>query len=40
LEFTTQTGVTITSDKGKMDGTKLTLAPADAATFTLTISLK
>lgn len=40
LEFTTQTGVTITSDKGKMDGTKLTLAPADAATFTLTFSLK
>ena len=40
MEFTAQSGVTITSDKGTMDGTKLTLAPADAATFTLTFSLK
>lgn len=40
LEFTAQEGVTITSDKGTLSGTKLTLAPADAATFTLTFSLK
>jgi cytochrome c551/c552 len=40
LEFTAQEGVTITSDKGTLNGTKLTLAPADAATFTLTFSLK
>jgi cytochrome c551/c552 len=40
LEFTAQEGVTITSDKGTMEGTKLTLTPADAATFTLTFSLK
>lgn len=40
LEFATPEGVTITSDRGKMEGTKLTLTPADAATFTLTFSLK
>lgn len=40
LEFSAQEGVTITSDKGTMVGTKLTLTPADAATFTLTFSLK
>ena len=40
LEFTAQEGVTITTDKGKLEGTKLTLTPADAATFTLTFSLK
>jgi cytochrome c551/c552 len=40
LEFNAQDGVTITCDQGTMKGTKLTLASADAATFTLTFSLK
>jgi cytochrome c551/c552 len=40
LEFTAHDGVTITSDKGSMSGHKLTLAPADTSTVTLTFSLK
>ena len=40
LNFTKQDGVTITSDKGTLEGTKLTIAPADAATFTITFTLK
>lgn len=40
LEFTQRDGVMITTDKGTLVGTKLTLAPADAAQFTLTFTLK
>lgn len=40
LEFNAQDGVSISCDKGVMNGGKLTIAPADTATFTLTFSLK
>jgi cytochrome c551/c552 len=40
LDFTAREGVAITTDQGKMDGTKLTLRPAEAAKFTLTFTLK
>lgn len=40
MEFTSQDGVSISSDKGTITGGELTIAPADAATFTLTFSLK
>ncbi|MFY7819010.1 MAG: c-type cytochrome [Akkermansiaceae bacterium] len=40
LEFTKQDGADITCDKGVMNDGKLTIAPTDAATFTLTFSLK
>lgn len=40
LDFPGQSGVTITSDKGSLEGGKLTLTPAEAAAFTLTFSLK
>jgi len=40
LDFPAESGVTIGSDKGELEGSKLTLQPADAAAFTLTFSLK
>ena len=40
LDFPTQSGVTITSDKGRLERGKLTLTPAEATAFTLTFSLK
>lgn len=40
LDFPAQSGVSITTDKGKLEGGKLTLTPAEAAAFTLTFSLK
>lgn len=40
LDFPEQTGVTVSTDKGKLEGGKLTLTPAEAAAFTLTYSLK
>lgn len=40
LDFPVQTGVTVTSDQGKLEGGKLTLTPAEATAFTLTYSLK
>lgn len=40
LDFPAQSGVSITTDKGKLVGGKLTLTPAEAAAFTLTFSLK
>jgi cytochrome c551/c552 len=39
MEFTAREGVTIASDKGTLTGSKLTLAPADAASFSLTFTL-
>ena len=40
LDFPAQSGVSITSDKGKLEGGKLTLTPQEAAAFTLSFSLK
>jgi cytochrome c551/c552 len=40
LDFPGQSGVTVSADKGKLEGGKLTLTPAEAAAFTLTFSLK
>ncbi len=40
LMFPEQSGVSISSDKGKLEAGKLTLSPAEAAMFTLTFSLK
>lgn len=40
LDFPAQSGVTVTADKGKLEGGKLSLTPAEAAAFTLTYSLK
>ena len=40
LDFPAQSGVSITTDKGKLEGGKLTLTPAEAAAFNLTFSLK
>jgi cytochrome c551/c552 len=40
LDFPEQSGVSITVDKGKLVGGKLTLTPAEAAAFQLTFSLK
>ncbi len=40
LDLPEQSGVSITADKGKLAGGKLTLTPAEAAAFTLTYSLK
>lgn len=40
LDFPAQSGVSITTDKGKLEGGKLTLTPSEAAAFTLTFSLK
>ncbi len=40
LEFPSDGKADITSDKGRIEGSKLTLAPADAAAFTLTFYLK
>ena len=40
LKFPTEANATITCDKGKIDGTTLTLAPTDASEFTITFSLK
>lgn len=40
LDFPDQSGVSITTDKGKLAAGKLTLTPAEAAAFTLTFSLK
>jgi cytochrome c551/c552 len=40
LDFPEQSGVSVTADKGKLAGGKLTLTPAEAAAFTLTYSLK
>ena len=40
LDFPEQSGVSITADKGKLVGGKLTLTAAEAAAFNLTFSLK
>lgn len=40
LEFPSDTDTEIISDKGKMEGSKLTIPAADASSFTLTFSLK
>ncbi len=40
LDFPEQSGVSITTNKGSLEGGKLTLSPAEAAAFTLTFSLK
>jgi hypothetical protein len=40
LDFPAVSGVTISSSKGNLEGSKLTLQPAEAAAFTLTFSLK
>lgn len=40
LDFPEQSGVTVATDKGKLEGGKLTLTPAEASAFTLTYSLK
>ena len=40
LDFPAQSGVSITTNKGKLEGGKLILTPAEAAAFTLTFSLK
>jgi len=40
LDFPAQSGVSITADKGKLDGGKLSLTPSEAAAFNLTFSLK
>lgn len=40
LDFPEQSGVSITTDKGKLAGGKLTLTAAEAAAFNLTFSLK
>jgi cytochrome c551/c552 len=40
LDFPAESGAAITTDKGKLEGGKLTLTPAEAAAFILTFSLK
>ena len=40
LDFPEQSGVTVTTDKGKLAGGKLSLTAAEAASFNLTFSLK
>lgn len=40
LDLPAQPGVTITSDKGKLEGGKLTLSPSEASAFTLNYSFK
>lgn len=40
LDFPEQSGVTVVADKGRLEGGKLALTPAEAAAFTLTFSLK
>lgn len=40
LELPEQSGVSISADKGKLEGGRLTLTPQEAAAFTLTFSLK
>ncbi len=40
LEFPTDRNAEITSDKGRMEGPRLTIPAADASNFTLTFSLK
>ena len=40
LEFPSDTGAEITSTKGKMEGSRLTIPAADASSFSITFSLK
>lgn len=40
LQFSSEGNASITSDKGAMDGNKLTLTPGEASKFALTFSLK